>query len=153
VPVSGLRFPHVSAGCFWSCCWRAIIRFLLLFCDSRAHRSFPSVPLYTSVSSRCLFSCCKIYFSSLDSASAPIRSTGFKPRVRPAVSPARDSSPLVFGSSALGFFDSIGFHLCAMSCPPPGLDSCAATDVGQRAQAFFFSCSNSFCGSAASFVL
>jgi hypothetical protein len=61
-------------------------------------------------------------FSSLDSASAPIQSTGFRPRVvRPAVNPARDSSPLVFGSSVLGFFDSIRFHFCARSCPP--LDS------------------------------
>jgi hypothetical protein len=50
----------VSTGCFWSRCWRAIIQFLLLFFDSCAHRSFPSVPLYTSVSSRRLLSCCKI---------------------------------------------------------------------------------------------
>jgi hypothetical protein len=154
VPVSSLRFPRLSLPVVFG---RAAGERLSDFCCCSV------IHVHTRVFRRC---CCtlrsrraacspaaRFIFSSLDSASAPIRSTGFRPRVHPAVSPARDSSPLVFGSSALGFFDSIGFHFCALSCLPPGLDSCATSDVGQRAQAFFFSCSSSFCGLAASFVL
>jgi hypothetical protein len=104
----------------------------------------------------------RFHFSSLDSASALIRGTSFRPHVRPAVSPARDWSPLVFGSSALGFFDSIGFHFCAWSLllgstaarahkvPSSGFSH--GSSVPPHDLIFRFDCAASICSSVLNFL-